>query len=61
MIHNLRMVSFDKIDTEFGFDWAIEMNEIFKKHIVNRNHQALINYENIGIAVRLAVPTPCKG
>ena len=58
MVHNLRMVSFDKIDTEFGFDWAIEMNEVFKKKIISRDHQALINYENLGTAAKLAVPTP---
>ena len=58
MVHNLRMVSFDKIDTEFGFDWAIEMNEVFKKHIITRNHTALINYESLGNAAKLAVPTP---
>lgn len=58
MVHNLRLVSFDKIDTEFGFDWAVEMNEVFKKHIDNRNHQALINYESLGSAAKLAVPTP---
>jgi 4,5-DOPA dioxygenase extradiol len=58
MVHNLRMVSFDKIDTEFGFDWAIEMNEVFKKHIITRNHAALINYESLGNAAKLAVPTP---
>jgi len=58
MVHNLRMVSFDKMDKEFGFDWAIEMNEVFKKHISNRNHQALVNYESLGNAAKLAVPTP---
>lgn len=58
MVHNLRMVSFDKINAEFGFDWAIEMNEVFKKHISTRNHQALINYESLGNAAKLAVPTP---
>ncbi len=58
MVHNLRMVSFDRIDLEFGFDWAIEMNEVFKKHIGNHNHQALINYESLGNAAKLAVPTP---
>lgn len=58
MVHNLRMVSFDKIDTEFGFDWAIEMNEVFKKNIISRNHQALINYENLGNGAKLAIPTP---
>ena len=58
MVHNLGMISFDKIDTEFGFDWAIEMNELFKKYIGNRNHKVLINYENLGNAAKLAVPTP---
>jgi 4,5-DOPA dioxygenase extradiol len=58
MVHNLRLVSFDKIDTEFGFNWAVEMNEVFKKNIANRNHVALINYEKFGNAGKLAIPTP---
>lgn len=58
MVHNLRMISFDKLDAEYGYDWAIEMNEVFKKHISNRNHDALINYESLGNAAKLAVPTP---
>ncbi len=58
MVHNLRLVSFDKIDAEFGFDWAVEINGIFKEHINNRNHEALINYEKLGAAAKLAVPTP---
>ena len=58
MVHNLRLVSFDKINSEFGFDWAVEMNEVFKKHITNHDHAALINYENLGNAAKLAVPTP---
>ena len=58
MVHNLRMLSFDKMDKEFGFDWAIEMNDTFKKHINSRNHQALINYETLGTGAKLAIPTP---
>ncbi|MEO8860441.1 MAG: 4,5-DOPA dioxygenase extradiol [Ginsengibacter sp.] len=58
MVHNLRMVSFDKIDDEFGFDWAIEMNQVFKKLITARDHNPLINYENLGAAAKLAIPTP---
>ena len=58
MVHNLRMISFDRMDKEFGFDWAIEMNDIFKKHINNRNHQALVNYESLGSGAKLAIPTP---
>lgn len=58
MVHNLRLVSFDKLDKEFGFDWAVEMNDVFKKNIINHNHDALINYERLGSAAKLAVPTP---
>ena len=58
MVHNLRMISFDKMDKEFGFDWAIEMNDIFKKHINSRNHKALVNYESLGSGAKLAIPTP---
>jgi 4,5-DOPA dioxygenase extradiol len=58
MVHNLRMISFDKMDKEFGFDWAVEMNDIFKKHISSRNHRALVNYESLGSGAKLAIPTP---
>lgn len=66
MVHNLRMVgapegksfSSEAMNTEFGFDWALEMNELFMKHIAEGNHQALIDYEKLGSAAKLAVPTP---
>jgi 4,5-DOPA dioxygenase extradiol len=59
MVHNLRMVAWDKInEPEYGFDWAIEMNNTFKKHIAEGNHQPLIDYEKMGAAAKLAIPTP---
>lgn len=59
MVHNLRMAAFDKLDVpNYGFDWAKEANDIFKNHIVNGNHQALFDYQKLGEAVQLAVPTP---
>lgn len=59
MVHNLRMVAWNKLnEPNYGFDWAIEMNEVFKKEITDRNHQALINYEKLNAASRLAIPTP---
>jgi 4,5-DOPA dioxygenase extradiol len=59
MVHNLRMVAFDKFDVpDYGFDWAKEANQLFKKHITNKDHKALINWEDLGQSVRLAVPTP---
>jgi 4,5-DOPA dioxygenase extradiol len=59
MVHNLRMVAWDKMDQpEYGYDWSIEMNTLFKKHISDGNHQALINYEKLSKSAKLAIPTP---
>lgn len=59
MVHNLRMVAWDHInDPEYGFDWAVEMNELFKRRITDGDHAALIRYESLNNAAKLAVPTP---
>ena len=58
MVHNLRMVDFAALDTEKGFDWAIEINETFKKLIVDGDHAPLQNYRSLGRAAELAIPTP---
>lgn len=59
MVHNLRMVAWDKLrEPGYGYDWAIEMNEVFKQKIVNADHQSLIDYQNLNRAATLAVPTP---
>jgi len=59
MVHNLSMVAWDKMnEPEFGFDWALEMNEIFKQNILSGNHQPLIDYMKFGAAALKAIPTP---
>lgn len=59
MVHNLSMVAWDKLDqNEYGYDWALEMNETFKKKIQESDHHALLNYRDFGSAAQLAVPTP---
>lgn len=58
MVHNLRMIKFNAIEANFGFDWAIEMNEIFKKHILENNHKPLLDFPNLGKGAQLAIPTP---
>jgi 4,5-DOPA dioxygenase extradiol len=59
MVHNLRMVDFAKLnEPEYGFDWALEMNDIFKNKITNKDHAALIQYEKLNSAAKLAIPTP---
>lgn len=56
MIHNLRILNWNKPDS--GFDWAMAMNDTFKKLIVDSNHAPLIRYESLGNAARLSIPTP---
>jgi 4,5-DOPA dioxygenase extradiol len=63
MVHNLRRVrivsgSIEDFNKPFGFDWALEANDLFKKLIDERNHPPLIDYPALGPAVQLAVPTP---
>lgn len=59
MVHNLRMVAWDKLsEPEYGFEWALEMNDIFKNKISNGFHKELIQYEKLHKAATLAIPTP---
>lgn len=59
MIHNLGMVAWDKLETPgYGYDWAIEMHELFRKKIMAGDHQALINYQSLSPSAKLAIPTP---
>ena len=59
MVHNLRMVDFARLNEDnYGFDWALELNELFKTKILSGDHQALINYSSLHSASNLAIPTP---
>ena len=59
MVHNLGMVSWDKLnDDDYGYDWAIEASSKMKKAILNDNHNFLIDYSKQGKAFNLAIPTP---
>lgn len=59
MVHNLRMVAWDKMnETNYGYDWAIETNEVMKKKILDRDFQAMIDYEKLTSGAKLAIPTP---
>ena len=59
MVHNLSMVAWNKLDgPAYGYDWALEMNQTFKDLIENKDHQSLINYEQLGKKALLAIPTP---
>ena len=58
MVHNLRMVSWSKINENYGYDWALQMNDTFKKLITSGDYKPLINYENLGAESKLAIRTP---
>lgn len=58
MVHNLRMVAWDKINEEYGYDWAQHMNDKFKLLIADDDFNSLINYQRLGKEALLAVPTP---
>jgi 4,5-DOPA dioxygenase extradiol len=59
MVHNLRMVSWEKMNTPgYGFDWALKMNDTFKQLITDGDYKPLIHYESLGAEAKLAIPTP---
>jgi 4,5-DOPA dioxygenase extradiol len=59
LVHNLGRIAWDHAsDPEFGFDWALQANEVFKKLILANNFKELISYQMLGREVQMAVPTP---
>ena len=59
MVHNLRMVAWDKFNTpNYAFDWALEASAKMKQWILEDNHKELIQFKNQGKAFDLAIPTP---
>ena len=59
MVHNLGRIDWQRMNVKnYGFDWAIEMNEIFKKKIEDQDHLPLIQYKSLGKSALLAIPTP---
>nr|WP_321521974.1 4,5-DOPA dioxygenase extradiol [uncultured Macellibacteroides sp.] len=60
MIHNLRQLRFSPtlgLNEVFGYDWALEMTDLLKQKIMDEDYNALINYEKLSLAARLAIPT----
>lgn len=62
MVHNLGLVETKAgrrdFNKPFGFDWAIQANALFKELIDEDRHAELADYQALGEAARLAVPTP---
>ncbi len=58
LVHNLRMVAWDKLHESYAYDWAAEASDKMKKFISSGDHQQLINFRSQGKAFDLAIPTP---
>ncbi len=59
MVHNLRMVAWDKINTDnYGYDWALTASDKMKQYILSGDHKQLINFRGQGKEFELAIPTP---
>jgi 4,5-DOPA dioxygenase extradiol len=54
IVHNLRRAIWQDV----AADWAIEFDELSKERIVAGDNNALIDYETLGTAARLSIPTP---
>ena len=58
MVHNLRMVAWQRLNETYGFDWALEADEKMKNFIAAGDHGSLIDYGKQGRSFQLAIPTP---
>lgn len=59
IVHNLRMVDFANMHRDnYGYDWAVEARTLTNDLILNGDHRALTEFEKLGKAMQLAVPTP---
>ena len=58
LVHNLRMVAWDKLNETYAYDWAAEASAKMKQYISSGDHQQLINFRGQGKAFDLAIPTP---
>jgi 4,5-DOPA dioxygenase extradiol len=56
IVHNLGRVNFTDVNAK-PEDWASEFDETVKSKILSRDHEALIDYPDLGKSARIAVPT----
>lgn len=59
MVHNLGMVAWDKLnELDYGYDWALECNALFKEKILSQDINSLTNYSTLHKYIHYAIPTP---
>jgi len=55
IVHNLRLMEYD-MDAR-PYEWAVDIDETLKSLILNGEHDRLVNFQNLGRHIDLAVPT----
>lgn len=59
IVHNLSKVAWNKLDEpNFAYDWALEARTIINTAIIDGNHKKLCEYQTLGSAISLAIPSP---
>ncbi len=56
IVHNLRVVDMQNMDAK-PYEWAIEFDEKVKRDLLERNHQDLLDCQNMSRASALSIPT----
>ncbi|MCG6151037.1 4,5-DOPA dioxygenase extradiol [Leptospira bandrabouensis] len=57
IVHNLRMVAWDRLNEVYGFDWALNVNQKVKNWIMAGDNDSLIQFRNHGKEFEWAIPT----
>jgi len=56
IVHNLNAADFEYTNAK-PYDWAVEFDEQVKRNLLDRNHKALLDFQNLTPAKVLSVPT----
>ncbi|EOQ96693.1 aromatic ring-opening dioxygenase, catalytic subunit LigB [Leptospira wolbachii serovar Codice str. CDC] len=57
IVHNLRMVAWDRLNEVYGFDWALDVDQKVKDWINKEDYDSLIQIRNHGKEFEWAIPT----
>ena len=55
IVHNLRLTDWHNINAT-PYEWNLEFDDLVKRHLDNRNFDALVNYGQMGASALLSVP-----
>ena len=58
IVHNLRLLAWDKMNDGFGFDWAESARATVNRHLLSGDTQALLQAAAHDPALHLAAPSP---